>query len=67
MPIFGIRFVVAAVLWPLLAGCGDKVPESAAARQAGAAPKAIVDKAVADTAKALEQGAHRTREADEGQ
>jgi hypothetical protein len=54
------------MLWTLLAGCGDTVPESAAARQAGGAPKQLVEKAALDAAKALEQGAARIREADEG-
>ena len=51
----------------LLAACGDKVPESQAARQVGAAPKQIVDKAAADATKAADQGADRTRQADEKQ
>jgi hypothetical protein len=46
----------------LVAGCGDKVPESQAARKVGAVPKQTVDRATDDTAKALEQGSQRTRQ-----
>jgi hypothetical protein len=49
----------------LLAACGDKTPESEAAKELGRRPKQIVDKAAADTARALEQGAARNREAEE--
>ena len=59
------RTLLAAVLSTLLAGCGDKVPQSEAAKQMGNAPKQAVDKATQDTAKALQQGADRTREADQ--
>jgi hypothetical protein len=50
------------VMAAALAGCGDKVPESGAARKVGAVPKQTVDKATNDAAKALEQGAQRTRD-----
>ena len=47
-----------------LAGCGDKVPQSEAAKKIGSAPKQTVDKVTNDANKALQQGADRTREAD---
>ncbi len=47
----------------LLAGCGDKVPESKASQKMGEVPKQIVDKAAADTAKAMQQDAERNRDA----
>jgi hypothetical protein len=49
-------------LVPLLAlsACGDKVPESSAAKQVGEAPKQIVDKVAADAAAAASQGAKRS-------
>jgi hypothetical protein len=50
----------------LMSACGDKVPESEAARSAGAAPKQTLDKIGDDTAKALQQGVERDRSADEG-
>ncbi len=46
----------------LLIGCGDKVPESEAAKKVGEIPKQIVDKAAADTAKAVQQDAERNRD-----
>jgi len=49
----------------LLVACGDKVPESQAAKQVGAAPKQTVDKAAADVTKALDQGAERAKQADD--
>ena len=59
-----MRALVAVALLALLTGCGDKVPQSEAAKQIGNAPKQTVDKATQDTTKALQQGADRTREAD---
>ena len=59
---FALRAALSAALVAALAGCGDKVPESEAARRVGAAPKQTVDKATDDAAKALQQGADRTRE-----
>ena len=48
-------------------GCGDKVPQSGAAKKVGDQPKQVLDKAVGDTTKALQQGADRTAEADKKQ
>ncbi|MDA0225904.1 MAG: lipoprotein [Proteobacteria bacterium] len=60
-----MRIVLLLALGLSLAACGNKTPESEASRKLGERPKAIVDKAAADAAKALEQGAARTRAADE--
>ncbi len=49
-----------------VAACGDKTPQSESAKQVGAAPKQIVDKAAGEVGKAVEQGAERTRQAEEG-
>jgi predicted small lipoprotein YifL len=46
----------------VVAGCGDKVPESQAAKAVGAAPRQTVDRVNDDTARALEQGAQRNRD-----
>ena len=46
--------------------CGDKTPEADASRRLGAAPKQIVDKATAEVGNALEKGAVRSREGEEG-
>jgi predicted small lipoprotein YifL len=60
-----VRHALLIACAALLAGCGDKTPESEAAKELGRMPKQTVDKAAADTAKALEQGAARNREAEE--
>jgi PBP1b-binding outer membrane lipoprotein LpoB len=38
-----------------LAGCGDKVPESSAAKKVGEQPKQIVDKVTTDVTKAMQK------------
>ncbi len=48
-----------------LAACGDKTPESEAAKEVGKIPKQTIDRAGANVTKALEQGAARNREAEE--
>ena len=40
----------------LLAACGDKVPESEAARRLGQQPKKILDRVTTDVGKAMQQG-----------
>jgi hypothetical protein len=44
----------------LLAACGDKVPQSEAAKRIGALPKQTVDRAAERTTEALKQGAERS-------
>jgi hypothetical protein len=56
-------FVVA----PLLAACGDKVPESEAARRLGQQPKKIVDRVTTDVGKAMQQGQDSERLKEEEQ
>jgi predicted small lipoprotein YifL len=58
------RTSLVAALIVALAGCGEKVPESAAAGKAGGQPKQVVDKAAADVARSLQQGAERRQEAE---
>ena len=58
------NLVFLALCAAALAACGDKVPESAAAKKLGNAPKEIIDKASTDAAKAVQQGAERTSDAD---
>jgi len=43
----------------LLAACGDKVPQSEAAKKIGSLPKQTVDRAAERTTEALKQGAER--------
>ena len=52
-----------AVLLALLASCGNKVPESEAAKKVGAAPKQAMDATVNTATKALEQGENKNRDA----
>ena len=40
----------------LLAACGDKVPESEAAKRLGQQPKKLVDRVTTDASKAMQQG-----------
>jgi hypothetical protein len=40
----------------LLAACGDKVPESEAARRLGQQPKKIVDRVTTNVGSAMQQG-----------
>jgi hypothetical protein len=41
----------------LVAACGDRVPESEAAKKLGTAPKQTIDKAAAGVSEALQKGA----------
>jgi hypothetical protein len=40
----------------LLAACGDKIPESEAAKRLGQQPKKIVDRVTTDVGRAMQQG-----------
>ena len=51
----------------LLAACGDKVPESEAARRLGQQPKKIVDRVTTDVGKAMQQGQDSERLREEEQ
>ncbi len=62
-----MRLPVVVTLVALLAACGDKVPESKAAKDLGNVPKQTLDKASAGVAGAMQQGADRTREEDKKQ
>jgi hypothetical protein len=58
------RLLAAALVSLSLHACGDKVPESQAAKRLGEVPKQTVNKAADDTAKAMQQGTERAREAE---
>ncbi len=58
----GRQWLAAACAALIFVGCGDKVPESQAAKSVGGIPRQIVDKASADSAKAMQQGADRNRD-----
>ena len=57
-----MRRVLTLVAWSLLVACGDKVPESKAARDIGNIPKLTIDKASTGVDAAIQQGADRTKE-----
>ena len=48
-----------------LTACGDKVPESKAAKDLGNIPKQTIDKATTDVNQALSKGAEKMKEAEE--
>lgn len=58
------KYLLLAVV-VFLAGCGDKVPESKAAKEVGNAPKQTVDKAVTGVSDAMDKGAERLKDQDE--
>ena len=62
---FARRIGTLAVLIGVLSGCGDKVPESQAAKSVGAAPKQTVDAATSAVGKAMEESADRAAKVDE--
>jgi predicted small lipoprotein YifL len=62
-----MRALLAVAVFAVLAGCGDKVPQSEASKKLGDLPKQAVDKAASDAAKALQQGADRSAGADKKQ
>jgi hypothetical protein len=51
----------------LTAACGDKVPESKAAKEVGNVPKQTVDRATTGVDSAIQQGADRIREEEKKQ
>jgi len=50
-----------------LTACGDKVPESKAAKEVGNIPKQTLDKAVSGTESALQKGEDRNKSEDQKQ
>jgi len=51
----------------LLAACGNKTPESQAAKDVGNIPKQTLDKATTDVNAALQKGADRDKKEDQKQ
>jgi hypothetical protein len=51
----------------LMAACGDKVPESKAAKEVGNAPKRAIDRATTGVDSAIQLGADRIREEEKKQ
>jgi hypothetical protein len=55
-----MRRLLVLTLTLLAAACGDKVPQSEAAKKIGSIPKQTVDRAAERTTEALKQGAERS-------
>jgi hypothetical protein len=53
------------ILALFVAACGDKVPQSEAAKKIGSIPKQTVDRAAERTTEALKQGAERSAREEE--
>jgi len=60
-----LRTVTGIAVLCLMAACGDKVPQSEAAKKIGDIPKQTVDKASASVNDALRQGTERLKSEDE--
>ena len=54
--------VLTLIVCMLLAACGDKVPESKAAKDIGNTPKQTIDRATTGVDAAIRQGADRSQE-----
>jgi len=59
-----VRRVLSLVVWLVVAACGDKVPESKAAKEVGNIPKQAIDRATTGVDSAIQQGAERMKEED---
>ena len=59
-----MKRVLTLIFWTLLAACGDKVPESKAAKEIGNIPKQTIDRATTGVDSAIQQGAERMKEED---
>ena len=62
-----MRPFIFAVAVALCAGCGDKVPESNAAKDLGNIPKQTLDRAAAGADRAISQGVDRMKDEDKKQ
>jgi predicted small lipoprotein YifL len=62
-----MKVLVSMLLVATLAACGEKLPESKAAKEVGNIPKQTLDKAQSGVEKGLQQGADRTKEEDKKQ
>jgi hypothetical protein len=59
------KYLLSLLAVVLLSACGDKVPESKAAKEVGNAPKQTVDKAAAGVADAMGKAAERSKDEEE--
>ncbi len=61
------KMLLGCLMVAVLAACGNKTPESQAAKDVGNIPKQTEDKASADVNAALQKGADRDKAADQKQ
>ncbi|HEY4374706.1 MAG TPA: hypothetical protein VGN52_22480 [Burkholderiales bacterium] len=61
------KLILGCLMLISLAACGNKTPESQAAKDVGNIPKQTVDKASADVNAALQKGVDRDKAADQKQ
>ncbi|GEM_PF-1382242 len=59
------QMAATALIGLSIAGCGDKVPESEAAKRVGNIPKQTLDKVQGDLDQAAQKDAERARDADD--
>lgn len=62
-----IKLFLCSACLLLLAACGDKTPESQAAKDVGNIPKQTIDKATNDVNANLQKGVDRDKAADQKQ
>lgn len=60
-----VKTILACCALVFLTACGDKVPESKAAKELGNVPKQTLDKATMGVDQALTKGADKLKDADE--
>ena len=60
-----MKAILVVCMLMCLAACGDKVPESKAAKELGNIPKQTLDKATTGVDQALTKGAENLKQADE--
>jgi predicted small lipoprotein YifL len=61
------KAVASLLIFIALAACGDKVPESKAAKDVGNIPKQTLDKAVSGTENAMQKSEDRNKSEDQKQ
>ena len=61
------KFLLCCVFLSVLTACGNKTPESQAAKDVGNIPKQTMDKAVSGTEAAMQKSADRNKSEDQKQ
>ncbi len=61
------KLLIFCICFAALSACGDKVPESKAAKEVGNVPKQTVDRAVSGTENAMQKSDDRNKDEDKKQ